>query len=236
MNFSQILLEYLKKQGSVCLASFGTFSLQTTPAALDAEGKSLLPPGMQISFRPDCETTDTAFLQFISGEKSLTLSEAALFVRQQTGYWNAALEKDKTLIIEELGTFYLEDSHLHFKGKRVEAASPAFFGLEEINLSEVRSTRKSGSSYGFGKVLLWTAIVAGLAAAIAYFTVMQPELLFGKKSFESVPPAPQVATPVVQDTLKTDTLSLIQDSAAVDSTAVATPAKKWKPKKKKWKK
>ena len=166
MNFSLSLLDYLKKQGSVTIPNFGTFYLQTITAELDKEGKNILPPGAEVAFKTDLFGNGNDFSSFLATQKNIPLIEAELEIKKQVNYWNATLLKDKKVQVENLGTFFLEDSQMIFSGNRAENLSQDFYGLEEINLSEIKnSPRKSGTSYRLSKSFYWISpILIGILA------------------------------------------------------------------------
>lgn len=156
MNFPLFLLEFLKKHNRVSLVGFGTFYLQTINAVLDKEGKNILPPGAEVAFKPDISGNGNDFVKYFSDGKSIGLIDAEIEIKKQINYWNATLHKDKKIIIEHLGTFFLEDSKMIFLGNRTENLSPDFYGLEEINISQLKnSSPRNGNSYGFAKSLFW---------------------------------------------------------------------------------
>lgn len=226
MNFSFFVLEFLKKHGRVTLPGFGTFALKLTNATFDREGKNILPPGAELVFDAEDDHAAHDFITYLAQRRSIPAAEAELEIRKQVDYWNATLEKSHTVTIEDLGTFTLHDSQLHFSGANVENLSPAFFGLEEINLSAVK--KGNAKPYRFKSILTWSAIVLLIGSAIAYFGVMQPELLFGKASFASQP-LPKENTFVKSDSIinpviATDSAQVLTDSLRNDSLNAAVPA------------
>jgi nucleoid DNA-binding protein len=244
MNFSQLLLEFLKKNGSVSLAGFGTFFLQTITAALDEEGKHLLPPGTEIAFDPSKNEDAEKFVRFLAAEKNTSESAAEEEVSRQVVYWNSALEKNETLKIENIGTFYLADSKLLFSGNRLENLSPAFFGLEEINISKIKKGFRGGKKpYALVRTAAWLLPLILLISGLTYMGIEKPEMIFGKKSDLTTPPKKDVLT-VKKNTPKVDSLApiLVQDSTLADSAKTIVPpvkpVKKWTSKNKntKWKK
>ena len=247
MNFSQFLLEFLKKQGSVSIPGFGTYYLHTINAVLDKEGRNILPPGAEVAFKPEVSGDGDDFVQYLSKEKNIPIIDAQVEIKKQVNYWNATLLKEKTVAVEHLGTFFLEDSKMVFSGKRTENLSPDFYGLEEINISEIKtSSRKSGDSYQLSKSFIWIAPLLIGVLGLTYFGVTQPEAIFGKKSFEDKTPKKEVKT-TKADSLKIDSLKAVQvgmDSIKNDSiqkaiVPIKAPVKKWSSKnysKSKWKK
>lgn len=247
MNFSAILLEFLKNQGVASIPGFGSFYLHQMTATLDSEEKNILPPSQEIAFKP--EQTDSAekFIQFIALKKNIPLIDAELELKKHVNFWNATLFKNKKVEIEGLGTFYLEDRELLFKGKKTENLSPDFYGLEEINLSEIKNSSKGSiPSYQSSRSIYWAIPLLLIIGALTYFGWTQPELIFGKKSFPAVIPEKKIVKSTT-DSLKTDTLRthvIVQDSLQKDSIKNAAlpvvAAKKWTSKKShtksKWKK
>ena len=248
MNFSSILLEFLKNHGSASIPGFGTFYLNTINASLDQEGKNILPPGTEIAFKTSQSGNSDEFLKFISAKKGVPAIDAELEIKKQVNYWNATLFKEKKVRVENIGLFYLEDSKMHFSAERTENLSPDFYGLEEINISEIKNHKTgSGRSFQFSKSFYWIVPLLLIISALTFFGVTQPEMIFGKKSF--APKTPEKAIPVIKkDSAKIDSLqsaSALADSLKADSikntaaSAAAAP-KKWTSKKNysksKWKK
>lgn len=189
MNFSSLLLEYLKKHGDASLYGFGTFYLKNSNAVLDESGKSILPPGKEIAFRTDSGKNGEEFVKFISVTKNITEFEAALEIKKHINFWNLTLDKDQKITIENVGTFFLTDSTIYFSGERTENISLDFYGLEQITISDIKSKPDSISddttenSYRFTKSVYWLVpLIIGILA-LTYFGITQPEKIFGRKSF-----------------------------------------------------
>lgn len=238
MNFSSLLLEFLNKHGSVSIAGFGTFTLKNINAAMDKESGSILPPGKEVAFRTDFEGNENNnFAEFIAGQRNVPLIDAEIEIKKQVNFWNSTLEKEEKVSVENIGDFYLDDSKIHFTGNRTENLSPDFYGLEEINLSEIKHSKISGDSekaYRFSKTAYWIIPLLAGIAAITYFGVTQPETIFGKKSFANGFEKKPVQK-IKKDSVKTDSAAAVHpilDSVKADSikaaaTALTTPVKKW---------
>ncbi|MGZ5209327.1 MAG: HU domain-containing protein [Kaistella sp.] len=251
MNFSSLILEFLKQQGSVPVPGFGTFYLKKTNALVDADGQNILPPGKEVAFRTDISSADTGFAKFIAEQKNIPVIDAEIEVKKQSNFWYSTLEKDGEFVLENVGTFILDDSRIHFTGKRTENLSPDFYGLEEINLSEIKNSNNSvkkgdrTTSYRFSKAVYWAVPLILALSALAYFAFAQPEQLFGTASFKNGLEKKPVQK-IVKDSVKTDSAKTINpalDSAKTDSLKSAAiapvPVKKWTSKKyskSKWKK
>ncbi|WP_027375981.1 hypothetical protein [Kaistella palustris] len=241
MNFSQFLFEFLKKEGHATLPGFGVFSLKTAHAFLDKDGKNILPPGLEIAFDNNAEVENQTFVNFLAKEKGMPFNDAQAEIKKQVDFWNLTLEKEGTLTVENFGTFSIDDSKVHFKQTRTGPVSPDFYGLEEINISEIKKPaaikdRNKPRAYRFSKSLVWVLPLLAAIAALAYFGLTQPEMLFGKRSFAEDIKSTPVSQPAVQP-LKKDTLqnqNPVLDSTGTDSlttAAAAVSAKKWSSKK-----
>lgn len=256
MNFSQLLLEFLKKHGSVSVPGFGIFYLKNTNAIVDQSGKSILPPGKEVAFRNDSGDKGEDFIQSLSTQKNISEIEAEIEIRKQVTFWNSTLEKDGKLSVENLGTFFLDDSKIHFTGNRTENLSPDFYGLEEINISEIKNVKRRNANntekktYTFSKSVYWMVPLVIGVLALTYFGITQPEELFGRKSFnddlKEKPVEKIEKKSLKQDSLKNDSAAINAklDSLRTDSVqsviiSQKAPVKKWSSKKysnSKWKK
>ncbi|WP_160138006.1 hypothetical protein [Chryseobacterium sp. c4a] len=207
MNISAYILEYLKQFGTVTVPGFGVFSLKNSKAIINSENGSILPPASQIEFTIDYEVHAEDITAFIAREKQMSIEASRSDLKIQTDFWKKKLQAEQILEIQNLGTIFIEEGHTHFKGKRVEAGRPDFFGLEEIRFSDINNGEKVNTSenrekdYKFKKTILWFFLLVIPILGIAYFAFTQKELLFGKKSFNKV--SVQTSTHrIVQDTVK----------------------------------
>lgn len=222
MNFSQHLLEFLKKQGTASVPNFGTFFLKNTSATLDESGKNILPPSTEITFEAGFTGNSSNFIHYLSAQQKITLLEAEIEIRKQVTFWNSKLEKENALKIDNIGSFFLNDSKLSFVGEKTENISADFYGLEEINISAIKKIKKTAlsnnKSYQFVKSLYWvTPLIIGISG-LTYFAITQPEILFGKFSFSgNIEKAS--AKKVLKPVLKNDSVAIksTSDSLKIDS-------------------
>lgn len=236
MNFSFLLLEFLNKHGRVNIPGFGTFYLKNINAAMDNEGESILPPGKEIAFDTKQEEKEDHFAKYIAEQRNTPLIDAEIEIKKQTNSWNLNLAKEGKIEVENIGTFSLEENQITFFGNRTENLSPDFYGLEEINLSEIKNfstTEHSKKPYQFSKTIYWlTPLVLGVVG-LSYFAIFQPETIFGKKSFGDLKKEPvqkNKIIPIKKDTLITVTPatdSIKADSIKPAVVAPKTPTKKW---------
>jgi hypothetical protein len=234
MNFSQHLLEFLKKQGTACIPHFGTFFLKNTSATLDESEKNILPPSTEITFDAHSAGNSSNFIHYLSAQQKITLLEAEIEIRKQVTFWNLKLEKENSLKIDNIGSFFLNDSKLSFIGEKTENISADFYGLEEINISSIKKVKKTAvgnnKSYQFVKSLYWVTPILISISGLTYFAITQPGILFGKFSFSGnieKAPAKKVLKPILEndsvaikstsDSLKIDSLKSVNLSKIVPS-------------------
>lgn len=250
MNISAYILEYLKQFGSVVVPGFGVFSLENSKAIINSDNGSILPPASQIAFTPDYEILSDELAAFIAAQKQMSLGASRSDLKIQTDFWKKKLQADHMLEIQNLGKLFIHDDQITFSGRRLENDRPDFYGLEEIRISDIKNSEKkekpaeSKKDYKFNKSILWIFLFAVPVLGIAYAGYSQQELIFGKKSFDSisvqtktkriekiVPVKKDSATLKVSDTLKKDSLrkdSIIKSTAVKPNKTVAPKHKsKW---------
>jgi len=192
MNISAYILEYLKQFGTVIVPQFGVFTLENSKAVINSENGSILPPSSKIAFQPDYQIQNDDFISFLSRQKDISKASAERELELQVDFWKKRMQSDKTLEISGLGTAFIEDGKILFKGNRLESDYPDFYGLEEIRFSDINdesaevSENKSEKDYRFNKSVLWIFLFIIPVLGILYFAYTQQELLFGKKSFDNL--------------------------------------------------
>jgi len=249
MNISAYILEYLKQFGSVVVPGFGVFSLENSKAIINSDNGSILPPASQIVFTQDYEIESEELAAFIATQKQMSLGASKSDLKIQTDFWKKKLQADQILEIQNLGKLSIQDDHIIFSGKRLENDHPDFYGLEEIRISDIKNSEKKERSaepkkdYKFNKSILWIFLFVVPVLGIAYAGYSQQELIFGKKSFDSisvqtktkriekiVPVKKDSATLKVSDTLKKDSLkkdSIIKPAAKLNKTTAPKQKSKW---------
>ncbi len=225
MNISAYILEYLKQFGTATVPGFGVFSLKNSKAIINSENGSILPPASQIEFTMDYEVQAEELTAFIAGQKQMSLEASRSDLKIQTDFWKKKLQAEQVLEIQNLGTVFIEEGNTHFKGKRIEAGRPDFYGLEEIRFSDINNGEKVNTTesrekdYKFNKIILWVFLLLIPVLGIIYLAFTQQELLFGKKSFNKV--SVQTSTHrIVKDTIKImvhDPAKTVSDSLKQDS-------------------
>ena len=251
MNISAYTLEYLKKYGTVTVPGFGVFYLENSEAKLDPENGTILPPSSHIAFKVDYQVASDDLIRYIATKKSTTFEASKNELQIQTDFWKKKLQADHRLEIQNLGRLDQHDNGLVFYGERLTSDHPEFYGLEEIRFSDISdgenlvTTNDTDKDYKFSKSILWIFLIAIPIAGLLYFGITQKELIFGKKSLDSlsaqtktkriekaVPTKLDSAQMKIADSIKRVTFkvdSLKVDSIKKDSIRKHTP-KTWRPK------
>ena len=217
MNITNYINEFLKERNSVVVSGFGEFFLKNSKAVVDEKTKSILPPAKEIGFNIDYEAKDQGLINFISQKSGLSQSETEADLKKLADYWKKQLSENHLIDIEGLGTFYQSENAVTFKGARIEKTSPDFYGLEEIDLQNLKTPLAHNTSvedYKINKSILWIFLLILPVAGLIFLAFTQRERLFGKKSFDDL----SVKTSTHR--IKTDSAKINQakaDSLKIDS-------------------
>lgn len=186
MLITETISDYLQTHDFLKMPLFGVFLTSENSAFYDEKSGALLPPAREINFSVDFELQDDSFAQFLAQKENLSLEESHKKIVEIVEYWKRTLDEKKELLLQNIGSFFLEDSQMTFKGERLSTENPASFGLEKIELSTLNSTKSSVNLVGDYKKSnskLWWLLFLVPAGLIIYFTTQNPELIFGQKSF-----------------------------------------------------
>lgn len=229
MNFQENLYQFLKKNSRVSVEGFGTFYLQKSNAIVEASSNRILPPGKEVAFDQNSDFNNDSFAEYLANQNTTSIPAAKEEIKKQVTYWNSILEKDGQLAIENIGTFTLSDSSLLFNGSRFENLSPDFYGLEEINISEIKNPKKNssaGSPYRLVKTVYWLLPLLLIGGVIGYLAATQPEILFGEKTFKNEI-APKKKAEIIK-AKPANKSQIISDSVKADSSTIKPTVKTWK--------
>lgn len=241
MKVTEGILELLKRNGKITVPQFGVFYTEKTRALLNSDQKTILPPAQEVKFDADYNVQNDELLQFLNSEGN---SFAANELRAQTDYWKNLLLKKDGFKIDGLGEFFVSDNQLVFRGNRIQSETPDFYGLEEINLSEIKNNSAESveitveneeGSYRLNKSILWVFLLVMPVLGLAYFGFTQQERILGKKSFDDLQVKNSThriekKVPVKIDTVQQKAVadSLTKDSLAkVAAVPVQKSTKKW---------
>lgn len=190
MNLGQYLLGYLQENGTVELPGFGVFFVQKKSAILDETESKLLPPTFEIFFERKPEVFNSDLSKYISDNSDENLFIVQSKIKEQVLLWNQELLEKKLLSVDEIGEFSLENGQIVLNSKTSLSKNPSFFGLEEINLKDIKEKKEtaekkdSDNDYVFNKSILWIFLFILPVGGILYLAIGYQEKIFGKKSFD----------------------------------------------------
>ena len=218
MNLGQYLFGYLQEKGSAELPGFGIFSIQKKSATLDEAEAKLLPPSFEVTFVKNSEVFNSDFSKYIAEKTGENLFIVQTEIKETVQSWNQQLQDKKTVSVEAIGDFFEENGEIKLISKNQITENPAFFGLEEISLKEIKENKvisekkDTEDDYVFNKSILWIFLFIIPVGAIVFLAINYQDKIFGKKSFDiSVKTSTHriVEKPVLKkDTVKADSAKI----------------------------
>lgn len=212
MNLGLHIFNYLQKNGSVELPGFGIFTMQKKSAQIDETSSVLLPPIQEIKFQKNQLVFNSDLSKYIAEKTGENLFVIQTQIKEEVLNWQEELQKNKSLSIDELGEFLIENQEINLISKNDFTKNPSYFGLEKIDLKEIENPKISNTEvedtdnqYVFSKSLLWTFLFIIPVGGIIYLALNYKDKIFGKKSFDM--------------SVKTSTQRIEKDSINKDSSA-----------------
>ena len=218
MNLGQYLFGYLQEKGSAELPGFGIFSIQKKSATLDEAEAKLLPPSFEVTFVKNSEVFNSFFSKYIAEKTGENLFIVQTEIKETVQSWNQQLQDKKPVSVDTIGDFFEENGEIKLISKNQITENPAFFGLEEISLKEIKENKvisekkDTEDDYVFNKSILWIFLFIIPVGAIVFLAINYQDKIFGKKSFDiSVKTSTHriVEKPVLKkDTVKADSAKI----------------------------
>lgn len=218
MNLGQYLFGYLQEKGSAELPGFGIFSIQKKSATLDEAEAKLLPPSFEVTFVKNSEVFNSDFSKYVAEKTGENLFIVQTEIKETVQSWTQQLQDKKTVSVEAIGDFFEENGEIKLISKNQITENPTFFGLEEINLKEIKENKvisekkESEDDYVFNKSILWIFLFIIPVGAIVFLAINYQDKIFGRKSFDiSVKTSTHriVEKPVLKkDTVKADSAKI----------------------------
>lgn len=227
------ILEYLKEKNKVEVLGFGTFSLEDSNAKIINDKNNILPPAKEIQFIYNQDIIGNSFTEFIRQKENYSQETAQKFIHNSVSKWNDALSKKENLSIPNIGSFHFDNGSLNFIGERINDTFPDYFGLEEINITDLekKATPKleeSSPDYSFNRFIFWTFLFFIPIAGLIGSGILYREHIFGKKSFEEF--SVQKGTNRIPNNKPEESKNINNspsiDSLKIDSTKISTSPEK----------
>lgn len=189
MSTASYIAEYLKQHHRVAVPWLGKFYLKNSQAKFDEKAESILPPSKEIEFNVNYEIQDDELCQFLAQEKAIPLADAEKEIENFTNYLKNKLSENQEVDVRDLGKFIPTENKIQFIGNRIESDAPDFYGLEEINLTNLNSGTVGAApqeEYKFQTSVLWIFLLVLPVLGLIFLGFTQRERLFGKKSFDDL--------------------------------------------------
>lgn len=220
MNLGLHIFNYLQKNGSVELPGFGVFTIQKKSAHLDESSSVLLPPVQEIKFQKNHLVFNSDLAKYIADKTGENLFVIQTQMKEEVLNWQEKLQKNSTLVIDELGEFVLENQEINLVSKNDFTKNPGYFGLEKIDLKEIEKPKfnnteveETDNQYVFSKTILWSFLFIIPVGGIIFLALNHKDKIFGKKSFDI---STKTSTHRIErDSVTNDTLK--KDSVKVNS-------------------
>lgn len=171
MNLEKHINTLLYSHDCVIVPGFGAFLGHKNSSYI--KDNSVYPPSKKIGFNSSLNKSDGLLIQTYSQANFLTFEEAQREIDTQISFWKNHLEKNSTLILNELGTFHKNSSgKLEFTPNDINYMLESF-GLESLRTKLIMQTAtKANESNGvWWKV---ASIVPILVGGYLYFAQPQP--------------------------------------------------------------
>ena len=137
MDLAFYIYSYLQEQKPrVEVPDFGIFRLEKEHAVVDAESSKILPPSEHIHFEDNTAVFDSSLAHYIAEKTGENLFIIQSEIRDTVREWIKLLMLQKKLNLKYLGELSLKEIDIIREETKIPQ-SMEFFGLEEVNLSEI---------------------------------------------------------------------------------------------------
>ena len=137
MDLAFYIYSYLQEQKPrVEVPDFGIFRLEKEHAVVDAESSKILPPSEHIYFEDNTAVFDSSLAHYIAEKTGENLFIIQSEIRDTVREWIRLLMLQKKLNLKYLGELSLKEIDIIREETKIPQ-SMEFFGLEEVNLSEI---------------------------------------------------------------------------------------------------
>ena len=221
MDLAFYIYSYLQEQKPrVEVPDFGIFRLEKEHAVVDAESSKILPPSEHIYFEDNTTVFDSSLAHYIAEKTGENLFIIQSEIRDTVREWIRLLMLQKKLNLKYLGELSLKEIDIIREETKIPQ-SMEFFGLEEVNLSEISpaptakeepTQKQEKSNNGIWWVLLFIVLaVAGLVFLYYNYGKSDKSIDDSAKqdSIQSVQTEiPQAVSPSTADSITIDSVQI----------------------------
>jgi len=135
MNIRKHLVPLLFAHDCVIVPGFGGFIADYVPARIDTERHMVYPPSKNLVFNALLKKNDGLLASYIATTERIGYSDAYRSVEEFVKTCTGKLERDKRIVIDEVGLFYLDaGSHIHFRPDATANFLRDAYGLAPVPL------------------------------------------------------------------------------------------------------
>ncbi len=167
MQLSKYISDLLYRYECVMIPNFGGFVSNTISSTLDTHHQ-FTPPTKNISFNVNLQQNDGLLINHIAKSLHISFDEAAKQVQETVQQWKEHLQ-NTTLVLNNIGTFALENEQILFEPSHTVNYLASSFGLQNVHADfvlrnnivtpeEVVSKQKKS----YKKYIVAAAVVGGL--------------------------------------------------------------------------
>lgn len=183
MNAGLHIYNLLQQRGRAEVPGFGVFTLEKKSAQYNEEQSALLPPAQEILFENQPGLFSPELSRYIAEKTSENLFEVQTSLRNEISLWKEILQKERKLVLEDLGEFVLANETINFKAQQDYTKTPKYFGLEAISLEEIsQEAAQAEYNYVFNRSLLWSFLFILPVGGMLFLAFSHQNEIFGKPS------------------------------------------------------
>lgn len=182
MNVENSIKSLLYQYDCVIVPDFGGFVAKRKSAVFHPWDYSFEPPKKIVGFNSDLVHTDGLLATHLTKRRHISYDEAVNEIADTVNSWNALLNTNQTVEIQDLGSFRKVNGHVEFTPSLHQNFAFESFGLAPVkanyilrgkSVAEETKTSKAWVSYA---VAVAFAVIVGISGFFANTELVQPQL------------------------------------------------------------
>ena len=138
MQLATYISDLLYRYECVIIPGFGAFLTQYQSAKIDPATHTFIPPGKAVMFNRQLQTNDGILANYVATVEECSYTLALQKIRNFTGDLSLQLSEGKTVTIEKVGHFHLnEERTVQFQPSENGNFSTAAFGLTSFSTQKI---------------------------------------------------------------------------------------------------
>lgn len=138
MQLATYISDLLYRYECVIIPGFGAFLTQYQSAKIDTITATFSPPGKAVMFNRQLQTNDGILANYVASVENCSYTIALQRIRNFTGDLSFQLSEGKTITLDKVGAFHLNDEHtVQFEPSKNSNFNTAAFGLAPFTTQEI---------------------------------------------------------------------------------------------------